>query len=114
MHQRELPFAVQRFGYGAGHGRNSTKAVIGKVGAVSRIYTDQGESPSSGHKESAQPKGGRYKKTGIYIIGVPMCLSILHCGGFPSSAQYSSIDTILSFAVFMNDIAWKYALLSRG
>ena len=47
------------------------------------------------------------KQTGIYIIGVPMCLSILHCGGFPSSAQYSSIDTILSFAVFMNDTTWK-------
>lgn len=42
-------------------------------------------------------------QTGIYIIGLPMCLSILHCGGFPSSAQYSSIEIILSFAVLMND-----------
>ena len=54
------------------------------------------------------------RQTGIYIIGLPMCLSILHCGGFPSSAQYSSIDTILSFAVLMNDTTWKYTLLSWG
>ena len=59
MHQRKLPFAVQRFGYGAGHGRDRAKAVIGKVGAVGGIYTAQGESPLSGHKESAHPEGGR-------------------------------------------------------
>ena len=41
---------------------------------------------------------GSVGQIGIYIIGLPMCLSILHCGGFPSSAQYSSIDVILSFA----------------
>ncbi len=57
---------------------------------------------------------GSVGQIGIYIIGVPMCLSILHCGGFPSSAQYSSIDTILSFAVLINDTVWKYKLLSWG
>ena len=41
MHQRKLPFAVQRFGYGAAHGRNRAKAVTRKVGAIGRIYTDQ-------------------------------------------------------------------------
>ena len=61
MHQRKLPFTVQRFGYGAAHGRNRTEAVIGKVGAVGGIYTDQEKSPPSGHKESAQPVGGRSK-----------------------------------------------------
>lgn len=59
MHQRQFPFAVQRFGYGAGHGRDRTEAVIGKVGAVGGIYTDQGKSPPSGHKESVQPEGER-------------------------------------------------------
>ena len=61
VHQRKLPLAVQRFGYGAAHGRNRTEAVIGKVGAVGGIYTDQEKSPPSGHKESAQPVGGRSK-----------------------------------------------------
>ena len=59
MHQRKLPFAVQRFGHGAGHGRDRTEAVIGKVGAVGGIYTDQWKSPPSRHKESVQPVGGR-------------------------------------------------------
>ena len=45
MHQRKFPLAVQRFGNGAGHGRDRAEAVIGKVGAVSRIYTDHGHSP---------------------------------------------------------------------
>ena len=61
MHQRKLPFAVQRFGHGATHGRDCAEAVIGKVGAVGGIYTDQEKSPPSGHKESAQPVGGRSK-----------------------------------------------------
>ena len=61
MHQRQFPFAVQRFGYGAGHGRDRAEAVIGKVGAIGGIYTDQEKSPPSGHKESAQPVGGRSK-----------------------------------------------------
>ena len=61
VHQRQLPFAVQRFGYGAGHGRDRAEAVIGKVGAIGGIYTDQEKSPPSGHKESAQPVGGRSK-----------------------------------------------------
>ena len=43
MHQRKFPFAVQGFGDSAGHGRDRTKAVIGKVGAVGRIYTDHGD-----------------------------------------------------------------------
>ena len=42
MHQRKLPFAVQRFGHGAAHGRDCAEAVIGKVGAVGGIYTDHG------------------------------------------------------------------------
>lgn len=41
VHQRELPLTVQRFGNGAAHGRNSTKAVARKVGAIGWIYTDQ-------------------------------------------------------------------------
>ena len=45
MHQRELPFAVQRFGYGTAHGRDRAEAVIGKVGAVGGIYTDHRHSP---------------------------------------------------------------------
>ena len=61
MHQRELPLTVQRFGNGAAHGRDRAEAVARKVGAVCRIYTDQGKSPLSGHKESAQPVGGRSK-----------------------------------------------------
>lgn len=61
MHQRQLPFAVQRFGHGAAHGRNRAEAVIGKVGAGGRIYTDQEKSPPSGHTKSAQPEGGRSK-----------------------------------------------------
>ena len=40
MHQRKFPFAVQGFGHGAAHGRDHAEAVIGKVGAVGRIYTD--------------------------------------------------------------------------
>ena len=56
MHQRKLPFTVQGFGNGAGHGRDRADSVVGKVGAVSRIYTDQGKSPPSGHKESVQPE----------------------------------------------------------
>ena len=42
--------------------------------------------------------------TGIYLIAFPICLSNLHCGAFPSSAQYSSIETILSSLVFMKDV----------
>ena len=61
MYQRELPLAVQGFGNGAGHWRDCAEAVIGKVGAVGGIYTDQEKSPPSGHKESAQPVGGRSK-----------------------------------------------------
>ena len=61
MHQRKLPFAVQGLGNGAGHGRNRAEAIARKVGAVGRIYTDQGKSPLLGHKESAQPVGGRSK-----------------------------------------------------
>ena len=61
MNKRQFPFAVQRFGYGAGHGRDRAEAVIGKVGAIGGIYTDQEKSPPSGHKESAQPVGGRSK-----------------------------------------------------
>ena len=57
MHQRELPLAVQRLGYGAGHGRNRTEAVTRKVGTVDGIYTDQRKSPHSWYKESAQPEG---------------------------------------------------------
>ena len=62
------------------------------------------------HKEDQKVKSINWN----YIIGVPMCLAILHCGGFPSSAQYSSIDTILSFSVLMNDTTWKNTLLSLG
>ena len=61
MHQRKLPLAVQRLGYGAGHGCDRAEAVARKVGAVGGIYTDQEKSPPSGHKESAQPVGGRSK-----------------------------------------------------
>ena len=61
MHQRKLPFAVQRLGHGAAHGRDRAEAVARKVGAIGRIYTDQEKSPPSGHKESAQPVGGRSK-----------------------------------------------------
>ena len=56
MHQRKLPLSVQRFGYGAGHGRNRTKAVIGKVGAVGGIYTNQRKPPPSRYKESVTLK----------------------------------------------------------
>ena len=42
-------------------GRDCAEAVIGKVGVVGGIYTDQEKSPPSGHKESAQPVGGRSK-----------------------------------------------------
>ena len=59
VHQRKLPFSVKRFGNGAAHERDRAEAVIGKVGAVGGIYIDQGKSPPSGHKESAQPEGGR-------------------------------------------------------
>ena len=59
VHQRKFPFAIQRFGYGAAHGHDHAKAVVGKVSAVGRIYTDQGKSPPSGHTKSAQPEGGR-------------------------------------------------------
>ena len=62
VHQRKLPFAIQGFGYGTAHGHNRTESVIGKVGAIGRIYTDQGKSPPSEHKESVQPEGGRYKE----------------------------------------------------
>ena len=43
-------------------------------------------------------------------MGVPMCLSNLHCGALPSSAQYSSSDTILSFSVRMKDVTWNEQL----
>ncbi len=56
MHQRELPLSVQRFGYGAGHGRNHTKAVIGKFGADGGIYTNQRKPPPSRYKESVTLK----------------------------------------------------------
>ena len=59
MHQRQFPFAVQRFGHGAAHGRDRAKAVARKVGAVGGIYTNQGKSSPSGHTKSAQPVGGR-------------------------------------------------------
>ena len=61
MHQRQFPLAVQRFGHGAAHGRDCAEAIVRKVGAVGGIYTDQEKSPPSGHKESAQPVGGRSK-----------------------------------------------------
>ena len=41
MHQRQFPLAVQSLSYAAAHGRNRAKTVIGKIGAVGRIYTDQ-------------------------------------------------------------------------
>ena len=59
VHQRKLPFAVQRFGDAAAHGRDRAEAVVGKVGAVGRIYTDQGEITSVRAYKSAQPVGGR-------------------------------------------------------
>ena len=62
MHQRELPFAIQGFGHGTAHRRYRAEAVIGKVGAIGRIYTNQGKSPPSEHKKSVQPEGGRYKE----------------------------------------------------
>ena len=61
VHQRKLPFAVQRFAHDAAHGRDHAEAITRKVGAVGGIYTDQEKSPPSGHKESAQPEGGRSK-----------------------------------------------------
>ena len=61
MHQRQLPFAIQRFGYGAAHGCNRAEAIARKVGAVGGIYTDQGKPPPSWYKESAQPVGGRQR-----------------------------------------------------
>ena len=45
MHQRKLPFAVQRFGDGAAHGRDCADVVARKVGAVGGIYTDHRHSP---------------------------------------------------------------------
>ena len=47
-------------------------------------------------------------------MGIPMCLSILHCGALPSSAQYSSSDTILSFSVRRKDVTWNEQLRSFG
>ena len=41
MHQRQLPFAVQRFGDAAAHGRDRAEAVVGKVGAVGFVYANQ-------------------------------------------------------------------------
>ena len=41
MNQRQLPFAVERFGYDAGRRADRTKAIIGEVCAVCRIYTNQ-------------------------------------------------------------------------
>ena len=61
MYQRKLPFAVQRFGHGAAHGRDCAEAIARKIGAVGGIDADQGKSPLSGYKESAQPVGGRSK-----------------------------------------------------
>ena len=57
MHQRQFPLAVQSLGYGAAHGRNRAKTVIGKIGAVGGIYTDQRKPPLSGHTKSARPEG---------------------------------------------------------
>lgn len=75
MHQRKLPFAVQRLGHGAGRGRNRAEAVTRKVGAVGGIYTDQEKSPPSGHKESAQPVGGRSKdKLEVAVVKVMLIL----------------------------------------
>jgi len=56
MHQRKLPFTVQRLGHGAGHGRNRTEAIARKIVAVGRIYTDQGKSPPSGRAKAPSPK----------------------------------------------------------
>lgn len=59
VHQCKFPFTVQGFGHSAGHGRDRAEAITRKVGAVGRIYTNQGKPPPSGHKESAQPEGER-------------------------------------------------------
>lgn len=39
-----------------------------------------------------------------YMIGVPMCISILHDGATPSSPQYSSIEIILSSFVLIKEV----------
>lgn len=59
MFQREFPFAIQGFGNSAGHGRDRAEAVVGEIGAVGRIYTDQGEITSVRAYKSAQTVGGR-------------------------------------------------------
>ena len=40
VHQRKLPFAVQRFSDAAAHGRDRTESVVGKISTIGRIYTD--------------------------------------------------------------------------
>ena len=42
-------------------------------------------------------------------IGFPIFISGRHVGGSPSSAQYSSIDTIFPLRHRMNDTQWKEA-----
>ena len=41
VHQRKLPFAVQRFGDSAAHGCERTEAVVRKIGAVGFVYANQ-------------------------------------------------------------------------
>ncbi len=53
MNQRQLPLAVQGFGYGTGLRLHRAEAVVGEVGAVGWVDTDQRVSPPQGHRKSA-------------------------------------------------------------
>ena len=55
MYQRQLILTIQCFCDGTGLRKNRPYAVIGKIGAISAINTDQRRLPPSGHKKSATP-----------------------------------------------------------
>ena len=59
-------------------------------------------------------EGRRFERSGCllwfvstqesYLIAFPICLSNLHLGAMPSSAQYSSTATILPLITLMKDV----------